>query len=65
MSEKIIKVEDDTIMWFGIYKGKKMANIPPQYLLDLQESKRAFGPLRRYLDENVDCFKAEIRQLKK
>ena len=62
MKEQIIKaMTDESIMPFGKYKGEKMANIRPDYLLWLLENGNVYGKLRQYLVENKDVFESEIK----
>jgi uncharacterized protein (DUF3820 family) len=51
---------DESIMPIGKYKGEKMANVPPDYLLWLYENGNIYGELRNYIKENLDVIKAEI-----
>lgn len=51
---------DESTMPFGKYKGEKMANIPPDYLLWLLENGNTYGNLKAYLLENKEIFEAEI-----
>jgi len=51
---------DESIMPFGKYKGDKMANIPPSYLLWLYENDKCYGDVKSYIRDNLDVLKAEI-----
>ena len=51
---------DESIMPIGKYKGEKMANIPPEYLLWLYENGNIYGELKNYIKDNLDVIKAEI-----
>jgi len=51
---------DESIMPFGKYKGQKMANVPPDYLLFIYDNGRLFGGVAEYIKENLDVLKAEI-----
>jgi uncharacterized protein (DUF3820 family) len=53
-------MNDESIMPFGKYKGEKLANVPPEYLLWLHDEGKAFGPLKSYITDNMDAIKAEI-----
>jgi len=55
-------MDDNSLMPFGKYKGEKMANVPPSYLLWLLKNGNTFGGLKNYLQENEDVFVAEIKQ---
>ena len=51
---------DESIMPFGKYKGEKMANVPPDYLLFIYDNGRLFCGVAEYIKENLDVLKAEI-----
>jgi len=51
---------DESLMPFGKYKGEKMANVPPEYLLWLYENSNIYGELKQYIKENMDVIKSEI-----
>jgi uncharacterized protein (DUF3820 family) len=53
-------MDDNSIMPFGKYKGEKLANVPPSYLLWLYENERAYGGLRDYIKDNLTVIKSEI-----
>ena len=50
---------DQTPMPFGKHKGKCLANVPADYLLYLYDSGLDGGPLRRYIDDNLDALRIE------
>ena len=39
---------DDTIMWFGIHKGKKLKDIPNNYFKYLIDNNIAFRGIKNY-----------------
>lgn len=51
---------DESIMPIGKYKGEKMANVPPKYLLWMYENTNIYGELREYIKDNLDVIKSEI-----
>jgi len=53
-------MNDESIMMIGKYKGQKMANIPPDYLLWLYENGNIYGELKSYIKDNLDVLKVEI-----
>jgi uncharacterized protein (DUF3820 family) len=53
-------MNDESIMPLGKYKGEKLANVPPSYLLWLYENERAYGELRDYIKDNLLVIKSEI-----
>ena len=53
---------DDTPIFFGMHKGKKLANVPNEYLLYLWETsdngKKLFDQkLATYIKENLEAIK--------
>ena len=50
--------DDYTLMTFGKYKGTKLANVPADYLLYLY-SNGTFGPLKDYIEQNLELLKKE------
>jgi len=53
-------MDDNSLMPIGKYKGDKMANVPPNYLLWLYENGNIYGELKQYIKDNLDVIKAEI-----
>lgn len=58
-------LSDDSIMPFGMYKGKPMAEVPDSYLLGLFEKLKADNGIypdsmgdrvRQYVKENLDAI---------
>lgn len=48
---------------WGKHAGEKMANIPADYFLFLdREGYVPSGPLREYIDENMDAFLLEVKE---
>lgn len=58
------KMDDNSIMPFGKHKGKKMANVPGDYLKWLYKERKAYGKLKAYIEENLDVIKFETTQKK-
>lgn len=62
-------MNDNSTMPFGKFQGTKLANVPAHYLLWLydQPSFKSQvighkGDLRRYIEENMDVLKQEIKK---
>ena len=53
-------MEDNSTMPFGKYKGEKMANIPPDYLIWIFENNKCSAEVAKYIAENMDCLKQEM-----
>lgn len=54
------KMKDDSIIPFGKYKGEKLSNVPPDYLIWLYENQKCYGELRQYIEDNLPNMKQEI-----
>jgi uncharacterized protein (DUF3820 family) len=55
-----MKMTDNSLMPYGKYKGEKMANVPPDYLIWLFENNKCSPEVAKYIAENLDVIKAEI-----
>lgn len=53
---------DESIMPYGVHKGKEMANVPASYLLWLYENNKCSGEVREYVKDNLDVIKTEIER---
>jgi uncharacterized protein (DUF3820 family) len=53
---------DLSIMPWGKYKGQTMINVPPSYLLWLLENDKCHGLVKKYIVDNEDVLKAQIKQ---
>jgi len=53
-------ITDESIMPIGKYKGQKLANVPPDYLLWLYINGNIYGDLKDYIKENLEVIKSEI-----
>lgn len=58
-------LKDSDLMPWGIHKGEKMANIPPEYLLWLHENDKCSGNVKAYIEDAMEFLKGEIAQNKK
>ncbi len=58
-------MKDDDLMPWGKYKGDKMANIPPDYLLWLLDNDKCSGEVRKYIMDCKDFLVKEIEMNKK
>lgn len=55
---------DNSIMPFGKFKGEKLANVPHWYLIWLHKENKAFGDLKKYIDENLQVLEEEAKRTK-
>lgn len=59
----MIRYDDNSLMpGHGIHAGKKLANVPPSYLLFLWENEKCFGALKDYIKNNLEVIKAEVKR---
>jgi len=49
-------------MSFGEHKGKHLKDVPASYFIYLHEENIAFGPIKRYIEDNLDVFYHEVNQ---
>lgn len=55
-------ISDSMPMPFGKHKGKKMANIPADYLLHLLDNYMCYGSVKAYIQENEDVLRKETEK---
>jgi len=55
---------DDSLMPFGAYKGKKMEDVPAEYLLYIFDNKKCTAEVKQYIIENEDVLEMEIEKSK-
>lgn len=53
-------MDDKSIMPFGAHKGKQLDQVPDSYLRWLYENNKAFGDLKKYIEENADVLKIKL-----
>ena len=56
------KLTDDSPMPWEKHAGKKMANVPADYLLYLDKEKWAIGDVKEYIDDNMDELLKEVEE---
>jgi len=56
-----IEIDDNYIMPFGIYKGRKIANCPAEYLLWLYDNNKVNKEVKQYIEENKEVLLIEIK----
>jgi uncharacterized protein (DUF3820 family) len=54
---KNIKMDDNSIMPYGAHKGKKMANVPDDYLLWCYDQPWCRGEVKKYIEDNFEVKK--------
>lgn len=60
------KLTDESVLYFGEkHYGKKLANVPADYLIYIYENYKTIPQnLRDYIEENLDDLKEEQKQEK-
>lgn len=51
---------DETIMYYGKYKGKTLKEIPPDYLVWMYDNSKLNGSIKAYVAERLEQFKQRI-----
>ena len=51
---------DESLMPFGKFKGKRLANVPARYLLYLYRESIVYGDLKAYIEDNFEVLEKEI-----
>lgn len=55
------KLTDESLMPFGPYRGRQMANVPAQYLFWLYDHGKCFGAVKDYIFDNLEVIKSQIK----
>lgn len=53
---------DESTMPWGVHRGSKMENVPASYLLWLYGNNKCDRTVKKYITENLDFIKLEIKQ---
>lgn len=61
----MVHFNDNSLMPFGKYKGYKLANVPPEYLLYLLDQGWCNGSLKEYIENNKSTLEQEVKLNKK
>jgi len=55
------ELDNNSKMTFGVYKGRKMVNVPAAYLLWLWDEKKYTKEVGVYIEENLQALKQELK----
>lgn len=58
-------MQDNDIMPFGYHKGKKMEDVPADYLIYAYEHFKLYGEVKQYIEDNMQFLQLEAINLKK
>lgn len=53
--------DKDPMPW-GAHEGKLMQDVPASYLIWLLENNKCAGDVKRYIVENLETLKLEVKQ---
>ena len=53
---------DDSLMPWGKFKGSKMENVSPTYLLWLYNNNKCSGDVKAYIKDNLDVLEKESKE---
>ena len=56
------KIEDDTVMDWGMYRGRQMADVPADYLIHIYNNFQLKANLKTYIKDNMDALKKEMEK---
>ena len=59
-SPMIEPLTDESDMPYGKHKGKKMKDVPDDYLLYIYENQQCSEAVRLYISENMDAIQKNI-----
>lgn len=54
-------MDDNSLMPWGQYVGKKMANVPAYYLIWLLDNNKCSGEVKTYIKDNEDTLREEAK----
>jgi uncharacterized protein (DUF3820 family) len=54
------KLDDNSIMPYGKYRGKKMIEVPEEYLIFLYEENKCSDEIKEYVEDNLDVLQFQI-----
>jgi uncharacterized protein (DUF3820 family) len=54
-------LKDDSMMPFGQYRGRQMADVPAEYLFWLYDTGKCFGAVKAYIIDNLEAIKSQMK----
>lgn len=58
-------LEDTDPMPFGMHKGKKMIDVPADYLLFIYHEGKISPTVKEYVEANLDVLQAQYKNIKR
>lgn len=53
---------DESILTFGMHKGKRLIDVPASYLIWLYEENKCGSELRAYIEDNMQALRKEAKR---
>ena len=57
-------IDGHYLMKWGLFKGKPLADVPPDYLLWIYQDGKAHGALKEYIRINLAAIRSQISKSK-
>lgn len=58
----MVKMDDNSLMPFGAFKGQKLANVPAWYLLKLYDNNKLHENLKQYIEDHKLALEQEKKR---
>jgi uncharacterized protein (DUF3820 family) len=55
------QITDTSLMPFGKYRGYKMTNVPPSYLIFIYENFTLTDHLKEYIGNKIDSLRQKVK----
>jgi len=55
-------MNDETLMPWGLHKGRKMANVPSAYLKWIHDNNKGDAAIRGYIESNWDVILKDLEE---
>lgn len=55
-----MSVTENSVLTFGIHKDKKIKDVPPAWLIEWSQKDSSRGPVKKYIEENINSIKAKL-----
>ncbi len=55
------ELKDESPMPYGKYKDMPMKDVPASYLIWLIDNKKCSGAVKRYIEDNMNALKLELK----
>mgnify|MGYP003396847387 FL=1 len=55
-------IADDSLMPWGIHKGRRMEQVPAKYLMWLLDNNKVTGEVRVYILDRLDVLEKQVEE---